>query len=498
MTEVKVSWKGNEEKDSVPGTESDIWRCVGMTLLRVGDDVPCEMDVEVSGDMTGKAVLNIIRRGKFIKDGVEHPSMYVVPVYNGINVSSSEYQKAYLTCINPESNNYKFYEFIPNNTSGRTINVGARYGRIGSERGEAFGVKDLREPFDSYLYWIRYYEKLSKGYKDTSSIYLAKQAELKKAKPEDSSNNKEEKSAKKTTPESVELYSMLKAFANQVVQEVLQDPKVVTEAQIKESKKIWTKLGNYKTVKTFNKHLMELMAICPRKCRYVSEYLASSTDDFGRILDREEALINAMQIADDTSEVSKGEKESFADYDIGVFAPTEEQKKQVIGHLPAELQAKVRTVYRVIPKKQTELYEQYVKDHPSVKEKFYYHGSKNCNWGSIIINSLSLHPNAAITGKMLGNGIYFAPSAMKSWGYISAYGSYWAHGNSSTGIMGIYKVAEDSLDVTNNIRQYSPRELGTHNSVYAARGGYYGLRGDEMCLFDEHALCLQYILVFNC
>ena len=155
---------------------------------------------------------------------------------------------------------------------------------------------------------------------------------------------------------------MLKAFANQVVQEVLQDPKVVTEAQIKESKKIWTKLGNYKTVKTFNKHLMELMAICPRKCRYVSEYLASSTDDFGR----EEALINAMQIADDTSEVSKGEKESFADYDIGVFAPTEEQKKQVIGHLPAELQAKVRTVYRVIPKKQTELYEQYVKDHPSL------------------------------------------------------------------------------------------------------------------------------------
>ena len=106
-----------------------------------------------------------------------------------------------------------------------------------------------------------------------------------------------------------------------------------------------------------------------------------------------------------------------------------------------------------------------------MKEKFYYHGSKNCNWGSIIINSLSLHPNAAITGKMLGNGIYFAPSAMKSWGYISAYGSYWAHGNSSTGIMGIYKVAEDSLDVTNNIRQYSPRELGTHNSVYAARGG---------------------------
>ena len=62
-------------------------------------------------------------------------------------------------------------------------------------------------------------------------------------------------------------------------------------------------------------------------------------------------------------------------------------------------------------------------------------------FGSIIRQGLLLNPNAVITGKMFGNGIYFAPSARKSFGYTSCSGSYWARGNDNTGFMGLYATA---------------------------------------------------------
>ena len=63
-------------------------------------------------------------------------------------------------------------------------------------------------------------------------------------------------------------------------------------------------------------------------------------------------------------------------------------------------------------------------------KKLLWHGSRNENWMSIISNGLILNPNAVITGKMFGQGIYFAPKSRKSFGYTSYDGSYWARGNS--------------------------------------------------------------------
>ena len=52
-----------------------------------------------------------------------------------------------------------------------------------------------------------------------------------------------------------------------------------------------------------------------------------------------------------------------------------------------------------------------------------WHGSRNENWFSILENGLQLNPNAIITGKMFGKGIYFAPSSNKSWNYTSYRGT---------------------------------------------------------------------------
>ena len=84
---------------------------------------------------------------------------------------------------------------------------------------------------------------------------------------------------------------------------------------------------------------------------------------------------------------------------------------------------------------------------PNCKTKLFFHGSKNENFWSILKNGLLLNPRAAVTGKLLGNGTYFADKAIKSFNYTSLRGTTWAHGNSSVGYLAIFAVAIDPKNV---------------------------------------------------
>ncbi|ANU44662.1 hypothetical protein ADH76_03140 [Enterocloster clostridioformis] len=71
-----------------------------------------------------------------------------------------------------------------------------------------------------------------------------------------------------------------------------------------------------------------------------------------------------------------------------------------------------------------------------------------------------LNPDAIITGKMFGQGIYFAPSAMKSWGYTSAPDEVWTRRNAGrtthTAFMALYATAYGK-----------PYELYSHTATQA-------------------------------
>ena len=105
-----------------------------------------------------------------------------------------------------------------------------------------------------------------------------------------------------------------------------------------------------------------------------------------------------------------------------------------------------------------------------------------------------LHPNAAITGKMFGNGIYFASSAKKSWGYTS--GGFWTREmSSSTRFMGLYATAYGNpLNVTSP-SNYSEKSIGNFNCVHAHAGNY--LRNDEIIFYNEAAMLLTYLVEFS-
>lgn len=80
--------------------------------------------------------------------------------------SEPDYPSVYLVCVNPEHNNYKFYKLEDLHDG----NIMATYGRVGASSHEMYGERTHIYP--KRMYYIKLIEKLNKGYKDMSDIYL--------------------------------------------------------------------------------------------------------------------------------------------------------------------------------------------------------------------------------------------------------------------------------------------------------------------------------------
>lgn len=86
---------------------------------------------------------------------------------------------------------------------------------------------------------------------------------------------------------------------------------------------------------------------------------------------------------------------------------------------------------------------------------------------------------------------------MKSWGYTSGRGSYWAKGSQNKCFMGLYATAFGNPYDTTAPQRFTQSFLKTQNKncVYAHAGSY--LRNDEIIFYDENALLLNYIVEFK-
>ena len=476
--QTEIKWNEQTLTKDLPIDESGFYKEIGKLLPEM--NIPNTLYVSCN---LGNAEFSLKQRGSYVKDGETKASLYVTENYNSISgLIPSTYSEAYLTCVNPESNNYKYYWLKPTADA-----IHATYGRIGSERGEMFGTKDLKNPYEPHMFWIRYFEKLSKGYVDQSDIYLSK-------KPDDIPKKKEPVSTDSTDVSAV-LYQKLLRYSKHVVETKLIN-KEITFEQVKMSRKYFIAMGQRKTVKGFNNQLLKLLMVCPRKVRYVDELLASSKQDFPAIMDREENLIQAME-AVVTANLNPHQTNSFADIDVEVYCANEKQKEQVLRHLDSSLKSKVKYIYRVIPGKQQKRFNEYIKKKNINNVRQLWHGSRNENWLSIAKNGLLLNPNAVITGKMFGNGIYFAASSVKSWKYTSYRGSYWANGTDDIAFMGLYAVAYGKPHDVQAPHHFSQNELEClHADCVHAHAGTY-LQNDEIIFYDEDAIVMNYIVEFE-
>lgn len=430
----------------------------------------------------GSAAFQLIKKGG---------AFFVREEHNNISIMASDVcETIYLVCVNPTWNNYKFYK-LEDAGNGK---IRATYGRIGASSSEVFGERTHYYP--RHMYWIKVREKLNKGYKDMTDIYI--NAEARDSKETKTETNR----PPSTTTVSYQLYSMLKAYSKHVVKESCISM-TVTSKMLEQSHSLLNKLYQVNTdVETFNKLLVQLLAVAPRKVREVQSLLAITVADFSKIIDREENLLMAMEaLVIPTSQKEKVKENGFETLKIKVRLATDKQREQVLSQLDDQLKSKVRNVYRIIHPEHKKRFEQYLKDKDIKVVKQLWHGSKNENWYSIISNGLLLKPNAVITGKMFGNGIYFAPNSMKSWGYTSYHAAYWTRGNSDVAFMGLYECAYGTPKNVTATGSYTQDMLdASHcNCVHAYAGVYAGYRlyNDEIVFYHESAMLLNYIVEFN-
>lgn len=452
--------------------DDTIYKKVGELLSQIA--IPSEIEVNCDDR---KLFYKVIQRGKYVENGVAYPSMYVTEVCNEVDdiLTHQNTPKIYLTCIHPESNNYKFYQM---ETLGNQ--VVAKYGRIGSSVGERFGEKETS--FKKSLFWIRYYEKLSKGYLDQSEFYLNKNSLVK---------------SQESTTKDTSLYGRLLGFAKRMVNHFLLSQSVITKGRIEKLSELVDKLADASTsVQKFNDVLIRIMALSPRRVERVDSSLAHTQNDFQSIYERENTLLNAMSsliVSEDESE----EVSSFNDFGVEIYEATKEQREEVISKLSNQLVPKVKTIYRVIDKVQKEKFDKYCKENNIKTIKQYWHGSKNENWFSIISTRLKLHPNAAITGKMFGDGIYFAPSSMKSFNYTSFLGTTWARGSSNTSFMGLYATAYGTPKDVYTAHRFNKDILKAEGKTCVHAHAGPSLLNDEIVFYDEDAMLLNYLVEFE-
>lgn len=426
--------------------------------------------------------------------------------------SPEKLPEKYLVMVNPQQNNNKFYRMV--DLGGGEW--GAFYGRIGEKQGESCYSNHVSKPhvYPDYMYAIKLQEKLQKGYRDVSDLHGNEDGAWKDA----------EKFAEIKDPQVAELIRRLMEFADMTIRKnYTVDSMEVTLKMIEEAKKCITTLkeaaeaasASHEAVDAFNDRLVALMHVIPRRIdgageNGVKRMMAGAVSDFQNIILREQELLDVMEgqvVIHENHLERKGKEKSLLDaMGIEVYAARPEQVRQVEAHLNDSLKPRLKAVYRVINRRTQERFDAYLKEHGGkrrVKVKQFWHGSRNENWISILQKGLVLNPNAVITGKMFGQGVYFAPSAMKSWGYTSGNGAHWTNGTCHTAFMALYATAYgkpyEVFSHDGNWRGYHYGRLRSEHpecSCVHAKADKGMLRNDEVIFYREDQMTINYICEF--
>lgn len=413
----------------------------------------------------------------------------------------------YLVCVNPEHNNNKYYRMVDLNDG----TWGAFYGRIGEEQGSSRFSKHATVPYvyPAYMYYIKLQEKLLKGYQDMTELHVAGSRVSVKSEYKPIENDQIRI-----------LVDRLMRFASKVVEKNYTiSASDVTQQMIDAAKKELAALRKLKSVAAFNKHLVRLMHILPRridgeKNQGVQRMLAEAQDSFAAIILRESNLLQIMegQVNVATAAAVNGKadptKTILDALGLEIYEARPEQVEVVRSHLGATLKPRLKSVYRVINKRTQKKFDEYLENNkvngkkPKVKQLW--HGSGNENWFSILQNGLMLNPDAKITGKMFGAGIYFAPSDMKSYNYTSGIGSYWRRGTSDVAFMGLYATAYgtpydvfDYVGINFSSFDYDALQAKQKGaSCLHAHSDHGMLRSDEIVFYKENQLTINYLCEF--
>lgn len=400
-----------------------------------------------------------------------------------------EIRPTYLIMVTGANNN-KYYNLFPEGDRFRV-----EYGRIDATKTTTY------YPISKWDSQIK--SKLKKGYQDVTDLKKDLVEEISSTNPK-SPYKEIENVAIRTIVEKLQNLARETIRKNYTVK-----ASAVTQDMVDAAQKVIDELANNNsTVEEFNDMLLKLFTIIPRKMGNVRDYLATSTEDFAKIISTEQDLLDVMHgqiyVKPDIVESSDESKKQYTILEeLGlVFEETTNEDIALIKSLMKESAGKFRNAWRVSNLKTQERFDKFVAENDIKDTRLFFHGSRSENFWSIIKTGLVLRPtNAVITGKMLGYGCYFAPKCAKSIGYTSLSGSYWARGGSNTAYMAIFDVAYgvpydvyqfDSKYYSLNyekLQQFKPGANCVH--AHADKGM---LRNDEVVVYKEEQMTIKYLI----
>ncbi|GCD11760.1 hypothetical protein [Clostridium tagluense] len=283
----------------------------------------------------------------------------------------------------------------------------------------------------------------------------------------------------------------------------------VTKVMINEAQLMLDKLIHSNKMDIFNKLLVELFQIIPRKMARVSDYLAHNNNDFTIIMEREQDLLDVMEgqvkqqelVQDTNISVEELPSQTILEVMGLKIENITEKDERIIKSNLADIANRFCQGWKITNLRTQKKYDKFIQENKIKDNRLLFHGSRNENFWSIINNGLILRPSAIITGKMFGYGIYFAPNPKKSLGYTSIEGSYWSNGNSKSAFMGLFDVAYGKpYDVYSFEHDYNSltyeklqNKCSGANSLHAHKDKGM-LRNDEIVVYREEQLTIKYLI----
>lgn len=383
-----------------------------------------------------------------------------------------------LAMVTDYANNNKYY---------RMTELGdgtwrAEYGRI--------GVSPQTRIYPMSQWDSKYREKIRKGYTDRTDLCVTSVASR-----DNSYKDIEVPSIQKLVD------NLMNCASTAVKKNYTVAAEQVTQQMVTEAQGYINTLFKTTDINLFNRTLLNLYTALPRRMYNVRETLASSSSDIPQILKREQDLLDIMkgQVIQHITTTQVTDKKDITILEaLGLkIREVSPREQSIILKQLGRLSNRYVQAWRVTNKATQQRYNTYLKQSGITNTKLLWHGSRTENWWSILQTGLVLNHSAAITGKMFGYGIYYAPSAQKSLGYTSLSGAYWTGGKSTTGYMALMDVAYGRpMDVYSFEPQYSnltANRLGNYDCLHAHKDRGM-LRNDEIVIYREEQSTIKFLV----
>lgn len=402
-----------------------------------------------------------------------------------------EIRPTYLILVSGQVNSNKYYNCFPEGDRFRV-----EYGRVDATKTTTY------YPISKFESQIK--SKLKKGYQDVT--------DLRKDLVEEISSTNPESPYREIENEAIRLIvEKLQSLARDTIRKnYTVKASAVTQDMVDAAQKIIDELANNSaTVDAFNANLLNLFTVIPRRMSDVRYCLASKTDDFAKIITKEQDLLDVMrgqiyvkpEIEPTTTTAEKKQQTILEELGL-VMEETTRDDIALIKTLMNESADKFRKAWRVTNLKTQERFDKFVKENGIKDTRLLFHGSRSENWFSIIKTGLMIRPsNAVYTGSMFSDGIYFAPKCAKSIGYTSLSGAYWTHGGSNTAYMALFEVAygtphiiyqHDSSCYHLNYDVLQNKNPKCHCLHAKADKGM--LRNDEIVFYRNDQMTIKYLI----